>query len=67
MVLRNRDVVIDVRSNSQARRLRNVFKPTNNFVRSSEFENKVSTTANSFIEAQNGLGNLKKLLENGKI
>ncbi|CUR63470.1 hypothetical protein [Leuconostoc gasicomitatum] len=67
MVLRNKDVIIDVRSNPQAARLQNVFKPTKTFVHSSEFKNQVSTTAQGFIQAQNGLGNLKKLLNNGKI
>lgn len=67
MVLRSKDVVIDVRSNPQAERLQNIFKPTKGFVKSSTFKNQVSTTAKGFIQAQKGLGNLEKLLNNGKI
>lgn len=67
MVLRSKDVVIDVRSNPQAERLQNIFKPSKDFVKSPEFKKQVTTTAKGFVQAQKGLGNLEKLINNGRI
>lgn len=62
MVLRDKDVVINITSEKQENRIRKILQPTNNEMESAEFQKRVTKVATGFVSARKGMDNIRKLL-----
>lgn len=59
MVMRNSDVVVEINSNEQAKRLRKILNPTRQDIDSPVFTKKVSSLAKNLSSARKGMNNLR--------